>query len=85
MPRAAACLGDAVQSDWTACGTGGMGSGRRIGGLAEMELIFLLAAVICFGAGALDFGQVWRIGLLPAGLFFWALSALWPHLGLGLH
>ena len=50
-----------------------------------MELIFLLVAVICFAACALGFGQVWRIGLLPTGLFFWALSALWPHLGFGLH
>ena len=50
-----------------------------------LELIFLLVAVICFGAAAVGFGSVWRIGLLPAGLFFWALSELWPHLGVGLH
>lgn len=45
-----------------------------------IELIFLLVAVVLFALCALGICQLGRVGLLPAGLFFLALSLLWPHL-----
>jgi hypothetical protein len=49
------------------------------------ELIFLLIAVILFALVALGVANIGRVGLLAAGLFFFALSFLWPHLVLALH
>ena len=49
-----------------------------------IELIFLLVACVLFALAAL--GVQWtRVGFVPAGLFFLALSFLWPHLALALH
>jgi hypothetical protein len=50
-----------------------------------IELVFLLVSVVLFAACALGKATLWRIGLLPAGLFFLALSLLWPHLVVALH
>jgi hypothetical protein len=46
------------------------------------ELVFLLVAVVLFALAALGFGALGRVVLVPAGLFFLALSLLWPHLTL---
>jgi hypothetical protein len=50
-----------------------------------LEVIFLLVACLCFGLAAFGVGALGRIGLVPAGLFFFALSFLWPHLLVDLH
>lgn len=46
----------------------------------SFELVFLAVAVVLFGLAALGLGAIGRVGLVPAGLFFLALSMLWPHL-----
>lgn len=50
-----------------------------------IELIFLLVACALFGAAALGKGSHFGIDFLAAGLFFFALSFLWPHLAVALH
>lgn len=52
-----------------------------------MELVLLVASVICFFAAAiLAWGSGgWRNALVPVGLFLFALAALWPHLVIGLN
>jgi len=40
-----------------------------------VDLILLLAALLCFIASALNVGSP-RVSLLPLGLAFWVLSAI---------
>lgn len=56
-----------------------------MGGGGLPELIFLLVAVVLFAVCALGVGNIGRVALLPAGLFFLSLSLLWPHLVVALH
>lgn len=50
-----------------------------------IELVFLLVACVLFGLAALHVPEKLWVGWVPAGLFFLALSFLWPHLVLALH
>ena len=45
-----------------------------------IELVFLLVAVVLFALCSFGIAKLGPVQLLPAGLFFLALSLLWPHL-----